>query len=83
MKKRVKLVKIFCLGFVLLFFISNCLEKAKAEENKSCAWFGTAFICAGECPPDWTEVKRSSCNNEIEGCGSRCYFGSKAYCCRK
>ncbi len=83
MKKITKSVKIFCLGFVLLFVISNCLEKANAQQNNSCAWFGTAPVCSGECPPDWTELKRSSCNSEIEGCGSKCVTGSKAYCCRK
>lgn len=82
MKKIIKSVKIFCLGFMLLFVISNCVEKANAQQSYSCSWYGTAPFCDGECPTDWDEIKRSTCEMEGEGCGRSCWTGSKA-CCRK
>lgn len=46
-----------------------------------CRWRGKAPFCKGQCEPNETEVKRSICATAAEGCGQRCYTGSKAYCC--
>jgi len=47
--------------------------EAKRVTPAVCDWFGTAPLCAGECPAGWTQTKRS---------GNDCVTGSKARCWR-
>ncbi|OBZ76292.1 hypothetical protein A0H81_02939 [Grifola frondosa] len=43
---------------------------------KGCQWYGTAPICAGECPPGKTQV-----TTDGSGDGASCVSGNKVFCC--
>jgi hypothetical protein len=64
------------LAVVLLFIFITPWISQPASAEQTCAWFGKAPFCNGECQPGWTLVQRDK-----RGGGDACVSGTKAKCC--